>query len=153
MHHACLFYVTSLRAVRFEAPSNGLRKYDRRERHDGTIHSHVDIYNRAIELCHEDYIVCGFVYVSVFHLQTFTWNANDINVYWQFHATKVGCIFPVADRGVSGPWGPQFCGALCNATQRLPAGGAWSPHPRLGPGGVIFFHINVPGMGRSFSTV
>ena len=34
----------------------------------------------------------------------------------------------VADRGVSGPWGPQFCGALCNGeTQRLPAGGAGSP--------------------------
>ena len=35
---------------------------------------------------------------------------------------------PVADRGVSGPWGPQFCGALCyGETQRLPAGGAGSP--------------------------
>ena len=34
----------------------------------------------------------------------------------------------VADRGVSGPWGPQFCGALCyGETQRLPAGGAGSP--------------------------
>ena len=34
----------------------------------------------------------------------------------------------VADRGVSGPWGPQFCGALCNGeTQRLPDGGAGSP--------------------------
>ena len=34
----------------------------------------------------------------------------------------------VADRGVSGPWGPQFCGVLCNGeTQRLPAGGAGSP--------------------------
>ena len=32
-------------------------------------------------------------------------------------------IHPVADRGVSGPWDPQFCGALCNGeTQRLPAG-------------------------------
>ena len=35
----------------------------------------------------------------------------------------------VADRGVSGPWGPQFCGGLCNGeTQRLPAGGAGSPN-------------------------
>ena len=34
----------------------------------------------------------------------------------------------VAHRGVSGPWGPQFCGALCyGETQRLPAGGAGSP--------------------------
>ena len=34
----------------------------------------------------------------------------------------------MADRGVSGPWGPQFCGALCNGeTQRLPAGGAGGP--------------------------
>ena len=34
----------------------------------------------------------------------------------------------VADRGVSGPWGPQFCGALCyGETQRLPSGGAGSP--------------------------
>ena len=31
----------------------------------------------------------------------------------------------VADRGVSGPWGPQFCGALCKGvTQRFTAG-AW----------------------------
>ena len=37
-------------------------------------------------------------------------------------------IFPVANRGVSGPWGPQFCGALYNGeTQRLPAGAAGSP--------------------------
>ena len=37
-------------------------------------------------------------------------------------------VEPVADRGVSGPWGPQFCGALCNCeTERLPAGGAGSP--------------------------
>ena len=29
----------------------------------------------------------------------------------------------MADRGVSGPWGPQFCGALCKGvTQRFPAG-------------------------------
>ena len=36
--------------------------------------------------------------------------------------------YAVADRGVSGPWGPQFCGALCNGeTQRLPAGCAGSP--------------------------
>ena len=29
---------------------------------------------------------------------------------------------------VMGPWGPQFCGALCyGETQRLPAGGAGSP--------------------------
>ena len=29
----------------------------------------------------------------------------------------------VADSGVSGPWGPQFCGALCKGvTQRIPAG-------------------------------
>ena len=29
----------------------------------------------------------------------------------------------MADRGVSGPWDPQFCGALCNGvTQRIPAG-------------------------------
>ena len=43
----------------------------------------------------------------------------------------------VADRGVSGPWGPQFCGALCyGETQRLPAGGAGSPPvgPRQSPG-------------------
>ena len=34
----------------------------------------------------------------------------------------------MADRGVSGPWGPQFSGALCNGeTQCLPAGGAGSP--------------------------
>ena len=34
----------------------------------------------------------------------------------------------VADRGVSGPWGPQFCEALGNGeAQRLPAGGAGSP--------------------------
>ena len=27
----------------------------------------------------------------------------------------------MADRGVSGPWGPQFCGALCNGLiQRFP---------------------------------
>ena len=32
----------SLRAVRF---ANGLRKYHRRERHDGTTHSHVDFLN------------------------------------------------------------------------------------------------------------
>ena len=32
----------------------------------------------------------------------------------------------MADRGVSGPWGPQFCGALCNGeTQRLQVGGRW----------------------------
>ena len=37
-------------------------------------------------------------------------------------------LLSVADRGVSGPWGPQFCGALCyGETQRLPAGGAGSP--------------------------
>ena len=36
----------------------------------------------------------------------------------------------VADHGVSGPWGPQFCGAFCNGEiQRLPAGGAGSPPP------------------------
>ena len=34
----------------------------------------------------------------------------------------------MADLGVSGPWGPQFCGALCNGeTQRLLAGGAGNP--------------------------
>ena len=34
----------------------------------------------------------------------------------------------VADRGVSGPWGPQFCGARCNGeTQRLPAGCTGGP--------------------------
>ena len=37
-------------------------------------------------------------------------------------------LLSVADRGVSGPWGPPFCGALCNGeTQRLPAGGAGNP--------------------------
>ena len=36
--------------------------------------------------------------------------------------------YAVADRGVSGPWGPQFCEALGNGeAQRLPAGGAGSP--------------------------
>ena len=38
----------------------------------------------------------------------------------------------MADRGVSGPWGPQFCGALSNIeNQCLPAGGALEA-----PGGV-----------------
>ena len=41
---------------------------------------------------------------------------------------KTDSRLTVADRGVSGPWGPQFCGALCNGeTQRLLAGGAGSP--------------------------
>ena len=35
-------------ASRTEAPSNGLRKYHRRERHDGTTHSHVDFLNLII---------------------------------------------------------------------------------------------------------
>ena len=36
-------------ASRTEAPSNGLRKYHSRERHDGTTHSHVDFLNLIIE--------------------------------------------------------------------------------------------------------
>ena len=41
--------------------------------------------------------------------------------YWL--VTGVYGMFTVADRGVSGPWGPQFCGALCKGvTQRFPAG-------------------------------
>ena len=37
-------------------------------------------------------------------------------------------VTPVADRGVSGSWGPQFCGALCNGeTQRLTAGALEAP--------------------------
>ena len=37
-------------------------------------------------------------------------------------------VWPVADRGVSGPWGPQFYGGPCNGeTQRLPGGGAGRP--------------------------
>ena len=36
-------------ASRTEAPSNGLRKYHRRGRHDGTTHSHVDFLNLIIE--------------------------------------------------------------------------------------------------------
>ena len=60
--------------------------------------------------------------------------------YWNFfkcHWTKVCtpsgkcCLRPlwtVADRGVPGPWGPQFCVALYNGeTQRLPTGIALSP--------------------------
>ncbi len=40
---------------------------------------------------------------------------------WRKKAVKLA----VADRGVSGPWGPQFCGALCKGvTQRLLAGGS-----------------------------
>ena len=35
---------------RTEAPSNGLRKYHRRERHDGTTHSHVDFLNLIIDI-------------------------------------------------------------------------------------------------------
>ena len=39
----------------------------------------------------------------------------------------------VADRGASGPWGPQFCWALSNGeSQRLPAGGAGIKPPSLG---------------------
>ena len=34
---------------RTEAPSNGLRKYHRRERHDGTTHSHVNFLNLMID--------------------------------------------------------------------------------------------------------
>ena len=37
-------------ASRTEAPSNGLRKYHRRERHDGTTHSHVDFLNLIIDI-------------------------------------------------------------------------------------------------------
>ena len=45
-----------------------------------------------------------------------------------FQRKVINTLGPVADRGVSEPWGPQFCGALCNGeTQRLPAGGAGSP--------------------------
>ena len=36
-------------ASRTEEPSNGLRKYHRRERHDGTTHSHVDFLNLIID--------------------------------------------------------------------------------------------------------
>ena len=51
---------------------------------------------------------------------------NDLR--YDILCAKRGEIHTVADRGVSGPWGPQFCGALCNGeTQRLPAGGAGSP--------------------------
>ena len=59
-------------------------------------------------------------------------NAYLINVYG---------LHSVRDRGVSGPLGPLFCGALCNGeTQRLPAGGgggAGSPPAGSGqsPGG------------------
>ena len=42
--------------------------------------------------------------------------SRSIHVVWYFK--------PVADRGVSGPWGPQFYGALCRGvTQRFPVGG------------------------------
>ena len=44
-------------------------------------------------------------------------------------------LLPVADRGVSGPWGPIFCGALCKGvTQCFPAGGVralQAPTPQL----------------------
>ena len=48
--------------------------------------------------------------------------------------TVVNYEHTVADRGVSGPWGPQLCGpSLCNGeTQRLRAGGVGGP--RRGPG-------------------
>ena len=54
-------------------------------------------------------------------------NGNG-GVYVWAHVRAFVHVCAVADRGVSGPWGPQFCGALCNGeTQRLLAGGAGSP--------------------------
>ena len=38
----------------------------------------------------------------------------------------------VADRGVSGPWGPQFCGALCNVSQLGVLGRRKPPPPPAG---------------------
>ena len=53
-------------------------------------------------------------------------SCSDIGLLQYVHANHLQQA--VADRGVSGPWGPQFCGALCNGeTQRLPAGGAGTP--------------------------
>ena len=44
-------------------------------------------------------------------------------------------VAAVADHGASGPWGPQFCGALCKGvTQRLPAGGLGRCKPLAGSG-------------------
>ena len=56
-----------------------------------------------------------------------------IRLYYILSAGYFVIKWPVADRWVSGPWGPQFCGALCNGeTKRLPTGGAGSPP--AGPG-------------------
>ena len=41
-------------------------------------------------------------------------------------------VLAVADRGVSGPWGPQFCGALCNVPQL----GVWGRRKPPPPSGV-----------------
>ena len=48
----------------------------------------------------------------------------------------------VADRGVSGPWGPQYGGALCNVSQ-LGVWGAGSPPAGSGqsPGGKAFWQL------------
>ena len=50
-------------------------------------------------------------------------------------------VLAVAHRGVSGPWGPQFCGALCNVSQlgvwgrrKPPQRGPWQS-----PGGKAFW--------------
>ena len=55
-----------------------------------------------------------------------------------FQRKVINTLGPVADRGVSEPWGPQFCGALCNGeTQRLPLEALEAPRwgPRQSPGG------------------
>ena len=45
-----------------------------------------------------------------------------------YETYPISVLTAVADSRVSGPWGPQFCGALCyGETQRLPAGGAGRP--------------------------
>ena len=50
------------------------------------------------------------------------------------HKQNMWRVYTVADRGVSGPWGPKFCGALSNIeNQCLPAGGG-AGSPRWGPG-------------------
>ena len=48
-------------ASRTEAPSNGLRKYHRRERHDGTTHSHVDFLNLIIDITFTTVLEFGFM--------------------------------------------------------------------------------------------
>ena len=83
-----------------------------------------------------------YLFVLVLFLEAVV--LSQVHVAWDIfyqHIVHVyrGVVYnhhlcPVADRGVSGPWGPQFCGALCNGeTQRLPAGGAeanafWQQH-------------------------